>query len=589
MNRKSIGFIITLMTVSLVGIILVQLYWIKNAVEEKTEQFNRSVNDVLNDVMAQLEKNENYLLLSENIGHIGDVYHIKTLDLDSVREIQLTVTDTLRNRIMRLPVPDGKVEWVQDELNATYEIHTWINSSETSFSYRLNVDDQNIDKTETLVMSIDGRKQQLFVEDDNKLTVLDEPGDVSKIIIKSWKNKVDERAEALKGMFEQLVIEVESVKVPISDRIDKDYLGNIIRKSLNDKGINIPFDFAIISGSDESLIPVRSENFDVINLGTKFRASLFPNDILHMPNFLLLSFPGENMHVLRSIFLLLLGSIVFTLIILVTFGITIGVILKQKRVSEIKSDFINNMTHEFKTPIATISLAVDSINNPKVISLPEKIKYFTNIIRDENRRMNTQVENVLQMALIDKKDFNFNISEVDVHEIIRRAVKNIRLQVEKRQGKIEVSLNAEQAVITSDEIHLYNIINNLLDNAIKYSGEKPQIMVTTENMNNGIRISVQDNGVGISKEAQGKIFDKFFRVSTGNIHNIKGFGLGLSYVKAITLAFKGNLSLESEPGRGSVFHLFLPLRAEGGELSAKGGERRDEGGENEGLKLVKAG
>ena len=562
MNRKNIALIIALMSISLVGIILVQLYWIKNAVEVKTEQFNRSVNDVLDDVVAQLEKNENYLLLSENIGYIGDVYHIKTLDLDSVREIQLTVTDTLRNRIMRLPVPDGKVEWVQDELNATYEIQARIDSTETSFSYSFNVASHEIENTETLVMSTDGRQQQLFVDDSNVI-ILDEPGDVSKIIIKSRKNKVDERAEALKGMFEQLVIEVESVKVSISDRIDKEYLGNIIRKSLNDKGINIPFDFAVISGSGDSLVPVSSDNFDVNNLGTKFRASLFPNDILHMPNFLLLTFPGENMHFLRSIFLLLSGSIVFTLIILVTFGITISVILKQKRVSEIKSDFINNMTHEFKTPIATISLAVDSINNPKVISLPEKIKYFTNIIRDENRRMNTQVENVLQMSLIDKKDFNFNISEVDVHEIIRRAVKNIRLQVEKRQGKIEVSLNAEQAVITSDEIHLYNIINNLLDNAIKYSNEKPQIIVSTENTNIGIRISVQDNGVGISKEAQEKIFDKFFRVSTGNIHNVKGFGLGLSYVKAIVLAFKGDFSLESEPGRGSVFHLFLPLKAEG--------------------------
>ncbi len=177
--------------------------------------------------------------------------------------------------------------------------------------------------------------------------------------------------------------------------------------------------------------------------------------------------------------------------------------------------------------------------------------------------MNTQVENILQMSLIDKKDFNLNIREVDVHEIIRRAVKNIRLQVEKRQGKIEVSLNAEQALISNDEIHLYNIINNLLDNAIKYSDNKPQIIVSTENINNGIRISVQDNGVGISKEAQEKIFDKFFRVSTGNIHNVKGFGLGLSYVKAIVLAFKGNLSLESKPGKGSIFHVFLPLGAGG--------------------------
>ena len=571
MNRKSIALIIALMSISLVGIIFVQLFWIKNAIEVKSDQFNRSVNEALNDVVIQLEKNENYLILSENFDQIGSVFSVKTIDLDSVHEIQLKVTDTMRNRIKQLHVSNTNIEWIQDELNATYEIQTFMDSTETSFNYHINLPDDETEKTEGLWVSDEGGTQQVFVDGEDKLIVVDENTKPSRIIIKSKKDKVDERADALKGMFEKLVIEVESVHTPISARLEKEYLGSVIRKSLNDRGVNIPFDFAVISGSDDSLVPVSSENFDVNNLGTKFRVSLFPNDILHMPNFLLLAFPDENIHVLRSIFLLLSGSIIFTLIILVTFWITINVILKQKRVSEIKSDFINNMTHEFKTPIATISLAVDSINNPKVISLPEKIKYFTNIIRDENRRMNTQVENVLQMSLIDKKDFNLNIREVDVNEIIRRAVKNIRLQVEKRQGEIEVSLNAEQVLIYGDEIHLYNIINNLLDNAIKYSDNKPQIIVSTENINNGIRISVQDNGVGISKEAQEKIFDKFFRVSTGNIHNVKGFGLGLSYVKAIVLAFKGNLSLESKPGKGSIFHVYLPLEgAEGKGLRAEG-------------------
>jgi two-component system phosphate regulon sensor histidine kinase PhoR len=169
------------------------------------------------------------------------------------------------------------------------------------------------------------------------------------------------------------------------------------------------------------------------------------------------------------------------------------------------------------------------------------------------------VENILQMALIDKRDFNFNIREVDVHEIIERAVKNIRLQVDKKHGEIELALNAEEPIISIDEIHLYNIVNNLLDNAIKYSVDQPQINVLTENSNDGIRISVEDNGVGISKDAREKVFDKFFRVTSGNIHNVKGFGLGLSYVKAIVLAFGGNISLESEPGKGSRFEIYLPF------------------------------
>jgi two-component system phosphate regulon sensor histidine kinase PhoR len=556
MNRKSFALILILMSISLLGIILVQLFWIKNAVEVKTEQFKRSVNDAMSDVVLQLEKNENLLLLSENYDQIGDVFNIKTLDLDSIREVQLHVTDSFRNKVKQLHFSSGNIEWIEDELNATYEIQTFIDSTETSFSYRINFLDEG---GENVWVSSDSIQQNVFVDGDENVIVMKGQNKPSRVIIKTNEDKVGARADALKGMFEQLVVEVESVHTPISARLEKGYLRSLIAKSLNAKGIEVPFEFAVISGSDETLIPVSSENFDTENPGTQFRVSLFPNDLLHLPNFLLLTFPDEKVHVLRSISLLLLGSLIFTLIILITFTVTIRVILKQKRLADIKSDFINNMTHEFKTPIATISLAVDSINNPKIISLPEKVNYFTNIIRDENRRMNTQVENILQMALIDKRDFNFNIREVDVHEIIERAVKNIRLQVDKKHGEIELALNAEEPIISIDEIHLYNIVNNLLDNAIKYSVDQPQINVLTENSNDGIRISVEDNGVGISKDAREKVFDKFFRVTSGNIHNVKGFGLGLSYVKAIVLAFGGNISLESEPGKGSRFEIYLPF------------------------------
>jgi two-component system phosphate regulon sensor histidine kinase PhoR len=558
MKRKSIWLIVSLMTISLVGIIFIQILWIRNAVEVKTEQFDRSVNDALNDVVAQLEKNENLLILSENYDQIGSVFHIRTHDLDSIREVKLKVTDTLLKRVNQFHHADGDIEWIEDERNAFYEIKTYIDSTETSYSYRINIPDGVEDE---IWVSSDTILNKVFVDEDENLIVTDRHKEPSRVIIKTNREKVGERAEALKGMFEQLVVEVESANIPITNRLDKEYLGSIIRKTLNDRGINIPFEFAVISGTDEKLIPVSSDNFDLNKPGTTFRTSLFPNDILHTPNFLLLNFPDESMHVLRSIFLLLAGSLVFTLIILITFFVTIGVILRQKHLAEIKSDFINNMTHEFKTPIATISLAVDSINSPKVLSIPDKVKYFTNIIREENRRMNTQVENVLQMALIDKRDFNFQIKQIDVHEIITRAAKNIHLQLEKQKGEIELSLIAENPIIVNDEIHLYNIVSNLLDNAIKYSEGNPKIKISTENKNNGIVISVEDNGIGISKEAQGKIFDKFFRVSTGNIHNVKGFGLGLSYVKAVVLALGGNISLESEPGKGSKFEVYLPGKA----------------------------
>ncbi|MCF8367024.1 MAG: HAMP domain-containing histidine kinase, partial [Bacteroidales bacterium] len=306
-----------------------------------------------------------------------------------------------------------------------------------------------------------------------------------------------------------------------------------------------------------------SSNFKDEALNTPYRVSLFPNDIFEKPNYLLLSFPEASSHLYKSILFLLAGSVIFTLIIMVTFSITIWVILHQKKISEIKSDFINNMTHEFKTPIATISLAVDSIDNPKILSIPEKITYFTGIIRDENRRMNKQVENVLQMAMIDKKDFNLQIREINTHEIIRRSADHFSLQLEKKKGSLALDLNAENPFINNDEIHFYNIINNLIDNAIKYSPENPEIKISTQNRNNGIIISVEDKGLGISKEAQEKIFDKFYRVHTGNVHNVKGFGLGLSYVKALVQTFRGTIKVQSEPGKGSKFDVFLPVNEDG--------------------------
>lgn len=227
-----------------------------------------------------------------------------------------------------------------------------------------------------------------------------------------------------------------------------------------------------------------------------------------------------------------------------------------------KTDFINNMTHEFKTPIATISLAADTIGNQQIIDKPDKIRRFLDIIRQENRRMNSQVERVLQMALIDKDDFQMKVAEVNMHQVIEQATANFGVQIEKREGSLNMYLEATRAVVEGDATHLTGIIHNLLDNANKYSPDKPEIIIRTRDVPMGIEITVQDHGIGISKEARKHIFDKFYRVHTGNVHDVKGFGLGLSYVKAIVVAHKGIIDLKSEPGKGSSFVITLPLKSE---------------------------
>ncbi|MFN3939954.1 MAG: sensor histidine kinase, partial [Chitinophagales bacterium] len=294
-------------------------------------------------------------------------------------------------------------------------------------------------------------------------------------------------------------------------------------------------------------------------LHTQYKASLFPGNLFTRSDILLVDFPDQRNYLLSSLRFLLLGSLLFTAIIIILFVYTVQIIFRQKKLSVIKSDFINNMTHEFKTPIATISLAVDAINNPFIISDTVKVKHYTHLIKEENKRMHGQVEKVLQMALLDKNEIGLSNDEIDMHDIIHRAVENIRLRVAEQNGTIATHLEAQDCEMVADEVHMMNVISNLLDNAVKYSGTVVDIKVSTRSDEKGMYISVEDKGIGLSAEHQKMIFEKFYRVPTGNIHNVKGFGLGLTYVKAIVDAHNGLITVKSQPGKGSRFTIFLPF------------------------------
>ncbi len=362
----------------------------------------------------------------------------------------------------------------------------------------------------------------------------------------------------------------------ISERIDPHKLTQFIREELENRGINLPYQYGVIQASDTNFIIING-NYVVGNMdeseashvdnpqsrslfNSKYQVALYRSDIRNSPGWLKLHFPNKKGWLWYSLLPTMLAAVLFTGLILFCFSYTIHVILRQKKVSEMKTDFINNMTHEFKTPIATISLAADSIASPKVITDESKINRFIGIIRQENRRMLQQVEKVLQMAQIDKKDFQLKLAEVDLHELIRQAVDHLSLQVQQREGNISTHLEAGQPVVQGDQTHLSNVIHNLLDNANKYSDRSPEIAISTFNINGGIQIIVEDKGIGMTKEDQKHIFDKFYRVHTGNLHDVKGFGLGLSYVKAITSAHQGSIEVKSELGKGSKFSIYLPVR-----------------------------
>jgi two-component system phosphate regulon sensor histidine kinase PhoR len=332
------------------------------------------------------------------------------------------------------------------------------------------------------------------------------------------------------------------------------------------KGIS--FEFAV---SDNSLTgdQIQSDQFfkyylDSVN-NTNFAIPLQPAPGTEFENltdeeYLVIIVPNQEDIIFREIIWFIIGTILFSIIITTAFFITIKALLNQKKLSEIKSDFINNMTHEFKTPIATISLAVDALKNEKVIHDKEKSAYFTNIIKEENKRMNKQVEAILQAALLDKKEIEIHSKKVNAHDLIQQAINNIELPLAEKNGKLNVALNAKNDLMLLDEVHFINLINNLLDNAIKYSKETGlEISLTTENHFNQFRITISDNGIGMNKETSSRIFEKFYRAHTGNIHNVKGFGLGLSYVKAMVEAQKGTIKVDSVLGKGSTFTLSFPV------------------------------
>ena len=244
------------------------------------------------------------------------------------------------------------------------------------------------------------------------------------------------------------------------------------------------------------------------------------------------------------------------LLVIVFFAYTLFVILKQKRLSEIQKDFINNMTHEFKTPLSTIAISTAVLKDPNIIKAPERLLNYATIIENENQRLKQQVERVLQMARLEKEDIGLKKETVDVHELIQDAVK---INAINSKATITLDLQATRSQLAADKLHLTNVFFNLLDNAIKYNTNAPEIVVRSQNVNGSIQIEVQDNGIGIKPEDQRKIFFRFYRVPTGNLHDVKGFGLGLSYVKLIVEGHKGKITVSSEPGNGSCFSIVLPL------------------------------
>jgi two-component system phosphate regulon sensor histidine kinase PhoR len=492
------------MSAALIGIAAMQAKWVADSLRANEEQFNNAVVDALNSVADKLEEQE---------------------EMETFRHVDNGFAQDFYEDEVRQQLESGSLTLAVERSDGTHHAHL---TRQQLIDIALAANDCNCSKC------------------------------------------MADRAKKL-SQFVSLTQELDHA--PLTERIKLEQLATLLRQEFQDKGIKIPFRYGVFDNRKKSFVIAdgkytvetnRShptlEGYQNLN-NSGYRVGLFSHDT-EVPGLLMVFFPNKGSFLWSAVLKNLIGSIVFTGIILFCFAYTISVIFRQKKVSEMKNDFINNMTHEFKTPIATISLAADSIASPMVVGQPEKIRRFTDIIRQENKRMNDQVEKVLQMAQIDRQDFELKLGEVNLHDVITQAVGYIGLQVEKREGTVSTDLQATQPTVQGDMTHISNMVNNLLDNANKYSPEKPEISVATRNVSGGVEVIVTDKGIGLSKEAKKLIFEKFYRVHTGNLHDVKGFGLGLSYVKAMMDAHKGRVDVKSELGKGSSFVLFFPSKVE---------------------------
>jgi two-component system phosphate regulon sensor histidine kinase PhoR len=473
MNKWATTIIIALVTLATIGLMIIQVYWIRDAVKVKQAGFFRDVNQAMLKVVYELDQ----MRLQDRVIKQRKAYQHNKNVYDSFDSI---------NQILMLSMGN---------LNSPIEIDRLIRNT-------------NLANKTLQELTFNYAEQ--------------EPGS----FLYSKKELID----------------------------------SLITRELRDKRITTSFEYGIYSPLTNSMIVQKSGQYPEELITESYAFNLTPLGSLYtFPNKLLIYFPHEQSFIVRQLWTLLFVSVLLFIVIIGSFSFSIFIINRQKRLSEMKNDFINNMTHEFKTPISTIALACEALKDKDIQKSELIYNNYISVINEENSRLGTMAEQILQTAVLDKGQLNLKQEPLNMHEVIESAVNSKRFAAQEKGGNIELQLKASKAEFTGDRIHLTNVIINLLDNAIKYNLKPPKIVVNTVNNGSSILIRVQDNGIGISTSNQKKIFDKLYRVPTGNVHNFKGFGLGLNYVKATTEMHKGTVIVDSEPGKGSTFTIKLPI------------------------------
>ncbi len=632
MTRQRIRWIVALMTIGLLGLVGLQLYWINSALQLQKAQFAYKVTDALQEVVRTLERQEIVYLTKQRVqaqeqqnslmaiakkdhklaseasddrsksarqteavptrkkakrpgsereeserplawrmmppglasaGAIvvqSDVLHPIVHPLSA--EQSAIVEEFIRQQNEFMAIGDWQAQVVQKQL-----FDHWVENVLTNELVRIN----NQVKRDSLPRKVAKSHYQ------KKQPASRERGVVKSGLPTSPTSTSQNRAEKQSHMIKDVLKGLLLSDRPIQARINRLALDTLLRQALVERGIRIPFGYAVRVQEQSRFLfasmGIEARQFEEAG----YKAALFPNNLLETDNYVYVYFPTQQQFILDRLGFMSGASVVLILVILACFYIAINTIVQQKKLADIKNDFINNMTHEFKTPISTISLAVEmaqeqllSVKKPlagayapmnqwEPAEQPDsRLTRYMGIIRDETRRLGSHVEKVLQMALLDRGEIQLNLSAVNVHDVIEKVLNNLGLQIEQRGGEVDLHFEADQEVVEADELHLTNIVYNLLDNALKYSLENPHITLSTRSLPEGVSITVSDKGIGMTKDEASRIFEKFYRVPTGNRHDVKGFGLGLSYVKKIIDQHHGQIMVESQPGKGSSFEVIIP-------------------------------
>jgi two-component system phosphate regulon sensor histidine kinase PhoR len=605
MKKRSIGLIIGLMGFALLGVMAMQLYFLRQSYQMQSELFDRSVNEALNNVVSKVSKQDavNFLnnkaqrsvatsddALNVNAG----IREVKTGDngqyafkkkKQSIREKKIALLrDSLERMIMHKKMDDELASLLQQEGTVDFQVRVEEYTDEfgvvhgrftpqivrTRITRTLNRP-KKLHKYDTLrYVYIDPQfgKQLISVPQINPLWQQDQirrqkERQVTQIKKMLETDSLQNLSSGKTTVIENLAEEYRKTGEPLNKRVNPFWIDSLLRFELHNKGIYQPFSYEVTTANSDSLIFSSATDNEgkkpVFIAANTYQTPIFSKDVINDPGKIKLAFPQKNSWILRNMTATVGTSGGLLLVLIFCFAYTIFSILKQKKISEMKIDFINNMTHEFKTPVSTIMIASEALRDNEITEDKSRVARLANIIFEENARLGSHIERVLNIARIEKNDFKLDKKPLDVNDMVAVVLDSMALKLHKFGAKTTMNLTEDNTVIVADELHFSNVLYNLIDNAIKYSAGTPEITISTQVKNGHVLIRVADKGIGMSRDQQTKIFEQFYRIPTGNLHDVKGFGLGLSYVNTIVKRLNGAISVKSEKEKGSEFELKFSL------------------------------